>query len=270
MRFWPFRGHAPAEPPRVEVVLVSEDPLRKNLEDSLVVRERHIRGGIIAFRGDLLRSPSQAVDVLRERFRAFGYTPFLRADGDGVVVQAWPLAEVVARPRVAVNVVLFLLTCASTLIAGTMYSGSPTFDAFRAVSGPASLLSGVPFSCTLLAILVVHELGHYFTARHYKASVSLPYFIPLPIGFGSLGALIRIRSPMQRGPGSLSRRSICSPRVSLTAVASRTPSSVATIVRSGRERFSRWCCSASGRSYGTCRRGGVTSAHRSTGSSGPR
>src|SRR2546426_4000188 len=195
MRFWPFRGHAPAEPPRVEDVLVSEELLRKNLEDVLVVRERQIRGGIIAFRGDLLRSPSQAVDVLRERFRAFGYTPFLRADGDGVVVQAWPLAEVVARPRVAVNVVLFLLTCASTLIAGTMYSGSPTFDAFRAVSGPASLLSGVPFSCTLLAILVVHEFGHYFTARHYKASVSLPYFIPLPIGFGPLGAIIRMRSP---------------------------------------------------------------------------
>src|SRR5213593_4953619 len=173
MRFWPFRGHAPAEPPRVEDVLVSEEFLRKNLEDVLVVRERQIRGGIIAFR----------------------YTPFIRADGDGVVVQAWPLAEVVARPRVAVNVVLFLLTCASTLIAGTMYSGSPTFDAFRAVPGPASLLSGVPFSCTLLAILVVHEFGHYFTARHYKASVSLPYFIPLPIGFGSLGAIIRMRSP---------------------------------------------------------------------------
>src|SRR5947199_9348451 len=195
MRFWPFRGHAPAEPPRVEDVLVSEELLRKNLEDVLVVRERQIRRGIIAFRGDLLRSPSQAVDVLRERFRAFGYTPFIRADGDGVVVQAGPLAEVVVGPRVAVNVVLFLLTCASTLIAGTWYSGSPTFDAFRAVPGPASLLSGVPFSCTLLAILVVHEFGHYFTARHYKASVSLPYFIPLPIGFGTLGAIIRMRSP---------------------------------------------------------------------------
>jgi membrane-associated protease RseP (regulator of RpoE activity) len=42
---------------------------------------------------------------------------------------------------------------------------------------------------------VVHEFGHYFTARHYKASVSLPYFIPLPIGFGTLGAIIRMRSP---------------------------------------------------------------------------
>src|SRR5438552_15641467 len=140
MRFWPFRGQAPAEPPRVEDVLVSEELLRKNLEDVLVVRERQIRRGIIAFRGDLLRSPSQAVHVLRERFRAFAYTPFIRADGDGVVVQAWPLAEVVVRPRVAVNVVLYLLTCAATLIAGTWYAGSRSFDDLRALPGPASRL----------------------------------------------------------------------------------------------------------------------------------
>src|SRR2546422_8623662 len=173
MRFWPFRDRRPAGPPPAEDLLVTEALLRENVEDVLIVRERQIRGGVVAFRGDLRVSPSRAADTLLERFRAFGYTPFIRADGDGVVVQAWPLAEVVERPRVAVNVILFLLTCASTLIAGTMYSGSPTFDAFRKASGPASFLSGVPFSCTLLAILVVHEFGHYFTARHYNASVKI-------------------------------------------------------------------------------------------------
>ena len=47
----------------------------------------------------------------------------------------------------------------------------------------------------MLAILGVHELGHYFTARHYHASVSLPYFIPAPFLFGTLGAIILMRSP---------------------------------------------------------------------------
>src|SRR3989441_5897539 len=177
MRFWPFRDR-PAAPPPADDLLVTEELLRRNVEDLLVVRERQIRGGVIVFRGDLLLSPSRAADTLLERFRAFGYTPFIRADGDGVVVQAWPLAEVVERPRVAVNVILFVLTCASTLVAGTTFTGSPTFDAFRAASGPAWLLSGVPFACTLLAILGVHEFGHYFTARHYRAQVSLPFFIP--------------------------------------------------------------------------------------------
>src|SRR5436309_2065421 len=198
MRFWPFRGRPAAAPPPANDLLATEELLRKNVEDLLVVRERQIRGGVIVFRGELLLSPSRAVDALLERFRVFGYTPFIHADGDGVVVQAWPLAEVVERPRVAVNVVLFVLTCASTLVAGTMFSGSPTFDAFRSASGPAWLLSGVPFACTLLAILGVHEFGHYFTARHYGAQVSLPFFIPAPpplFLFGTMGAIIRMRSP---------------------------------------------------------------------------
>ena len=60
------------------------------------------------------------------------------------------------------------------------------------------LSAGGPFALTLLSILGVHEFGHYFTARYYHASVSLPYFIPAPpplFLFGTLGAIIRMRSP---------------------------------------------------------------------------
>jgi len=96
------------------------------------------------------------------------------------------------------NVVLFLLTCLTTLLAGTMFSGSPTFDAYRTSPEPlAWMLSGVPFAATLLGILVVHEFGHYFTARARGAAVSLPYFIPAPpfiFMAGTLGAIIRMRS----------------------------------------------------------------------------
>src|SRR5213078_3220678 len=90
MRFWPFRGRPAAAPPPTNDLLATEELLRKNVEDLLVVRERQIRGGVIVFRGELLLSPSRAVDALLERFRVFGYTPFVHADGDGVVVQAWP------------------------------------------------------------------------------------------------------------------------------------------------------------------------------------
>src|SRR5688500_2059789 len=101
-----------------------------------------------------------------------------------------------ARPLV--NLVLFLLTCLTTLLAGTAFSGSPTFDAFRRSTDElAWVLSGVPFAATLLGILVVHEFGHYFTARRHGASVSLPFFIPAPpflFMAGTLGAIIRLRS----------------------------------------------------------------------------
>ena len=196
MRFWPFRSRPPADAPPARDPLVTEELLRRSVEDLLVVRDRLARGGVVSVRGELLVAPARARETLTERLRPFGYTPFLRRDRDGVVIQAWPIADATMPPRVGVSVVLFLLTCGSTLIAGLGYAGSPTFDALRSSPSAARFLAGLPFAATLMAILLVHELGHYFTARHYKASVSLPYFIPLPISFlGTLGAIIRMRSP---------------------------------------------------------------------------
>jgi membrane-associated protease RseP (regulator of RpoE activity) len=116
-----------------------------------------------------------------------------------VLVQATPILVVHARSRVAVNVVLFVLTVVSTLLAGMQFVGSPTFDALRRDPSWWSLLSGVPFAITLLMTLGLHEFGHYFTARYYGVSVSLPYFIPVPppFLFGTLGAVIRMRSAAQ-------------------------------------------------------------------------
>lgn len=61
---------------------------------------------------------------------------------------------------------------------------------------PAQLALGVPFSATLLGILLAHELGHYLTCRYYGLRVSYPYFLPAPTLIGTLGAFIRIRSPI--------------------------------------------------------------------------
>jgi Zn-dependent protease len=49
-----------------------------------------------------------------------------------------------------------------------------------------------------LSILTAHEFGHYFVALYYRVKVTLPYYIPLPPGFmfGTMGALIRMKSPV--------------------------------------------------------------------------
>jgi membrane-associated protease RseP (regulator of RpoE activity) len=50
-----------------------------------------------------------------------------------------------------------------------------------------------------MAILTTHELGHYLAARRHGLEVSLPYFIPAPfLGVGTLGAVIRMRAPIER------------------------------------------------------------------------
>ena len=61
---------------------------------------------------------------------------------------------------------------------------------------PAYLLDGLPFSLTLLAILMAHEMGHYVAARYYGVDATLPFFLPAPTLIGTLGAFIRIRSPI--------------------------------------------------------------------------
>lgn len=58
------------------------------------------------------------------------------------------------------------------------------------------LLTGLPFSLTLLSILLAHELGHYITCAYYRVDATPPFFIPFPAPIGTFGAFIRIRAPM--------------------------------------------------------------------------
>lgn len=105
--------------------------------------------------------------------------------------------------------ILFVLTVFSTLAVGSEFARSYAQDEapfsgdqnpfammLYPLEHPRLLLMGVPFSFTLLAILLAHELGHYFACKLYGIDVSYPYFIPAPTLFGTFGAFIRIRSPI--------------------------------------------------------------------------
>src|SRR4030081_1940451 len=59
------------------------------------------------------------------------------------------------------------------------------------------LILGLPFSLSLLGILTAHELGHYILCVRRKVLATLPFFIPAPTLIGTLGAFIRIKSPMK-------------------------------------------------------------------------
>jgi membrane-associated protease RseP (regulator of RpoE activity) len=191
MRLWPFRRRRAAVPSADSSAFTVAE-LGPQLAGVLAVDQVRVEGHAVAFGGRLLMQPATAVTELVGRFRPFGYTPFLQA-GQGLTwVRALPFVDVVMPSKPRTNIVLFLLTVLSTVVAG-----SQAFFAFNPFVEPRRLLEGVPFAFTLLAILGTHEFGHYFTARAYGASVSLPYFIPAPppLLFGTLGAIIRMRSP---------------------------------------------------------------------------
>src|SRR5215467_11996691 len=170
MRWWPIRARRLPPPLPADEMLVAEDRLRRNVEDVLTIRDRQIRGGIVVFRGELMTEPARAVDLLISRFRPLGYTPYLREEAGLVSVQAWPVTDGVTRWRIGVNLVLFVLTCASTLFAGLSFVGSPTFDALRTNPSADRYKAGATFAITLNALLGMNKHGHYFTARHYRAS----------------------------------------------------------------------------------------------------
>ena len=130
--------------------------------------------------------------------------------GDG-----WEIAlEVSTRPprreRWLLHAVLLVATLFSATISGALIAGrDPLRLAERVVLGlalpvptglyGAALLPGFLFSLPLTAVLLGHELGHYFAARRHRLDASPPYFIPAPFVIsliGTLGAFIRLRSPM--------------------------------------------------------------------------
>jgi len=112
------------------------------------------------------------------------------------------------RQRYWLHALLFLLTIFSTTLVGARLAHNfahnlPAFDletdlfAFGDIwRNPAQLASGLPFSLTLLTILLAHEFGHYLACVYYKVDASLPYFLPAPTLIGTLGAFIRIRGPI--------------------------------------------------------------------------
>src|SRR6202051_5297878 len=115
------------------------------------------------------------------------------------------------RQRWWLYILFLLLTFGSTMVVGARVEfyfqhNQPVFSLSDGTlslfpiswiaAHPANLLMGLPFSLTLMFILFAHEMGHYLYARHYRVYATLPFFVPFPSLIGTLGAFIRIKSPI--------------------------------------------------------------------------
>lgn len=88
------------------------------------------------------------------------------------------------------HVLLFIATFLTTLYAGAFMNGIVPWEQ------PEKIYRGLPFSLTLLLILMTHELSHYFMSRRHNVSATLPYFIPAPSIIGTFGAVIKMKPPI--------------------------------------------------------------------------
>ena len=115
-------------------------------------------------------------------------------------------AGVRSKQRYWLHGLLLLLTLLTTTLLGVelhydfdrnlpVEAGQIYFEVYQLVwHHPVELLEGLPFSLTLITILLAHETGHYLAAAYYRVDASLPYFLPAPTLIGTFGAFIRIRS----------------------------------------------------------------------------
>lgn len=111
--------------------------------------------------------------------------------------------------RYWLHIALFLATVLSTLAIGARlqydfnrnvwpFSDDENFLPWTwALSDWHRLWLGMPFSLCLLGILTAHEMGHYVLCLRRKVFATWPFFIPFPSLIGTMGAFIRIRSPIR-------------------------------------------------------------------------
>jgi membrane-associated protease RseP (regulator of RpoE activity) len=116
------------------------------------------------------------------------------------------------RRRYWLHLLLLLATFFTTLVVGSRLQFNfdhnlpafslsddalPLFPVTWALRHPQRLLLGLPFSLTLMFILLAHEMGHFLMCVRYGVYATLPFFIPAPTLIGTLGAFIRIKSPIR-------------------------------------------------------------------------
>jgi membrane-associated protease RseP (regulator of RpoE activity) len=114
-----------------------------------------------------------------------------------VVIRIHMPGKIGAKKIPWLNIILFMLTLISTIIVGASYDGVDFVSKPEMFwKNPLKIITaGIPFSFSLLAILLFHEFGHYIASRRHDVKVSLPYFLPFPNIIGTLGAVIRSKSP---------------------------------------------------------------------------
>ena len=110
------------------------------------------------------------------------YLPVMRGrEGElRLMVAKLPKIE---KSNVMINILLLVATLGTTFWAGYWF-------------GEESIVYGFLFSGSIMLILGAHELGHKIAAWRHGVAATLPYFIPIPMFLGTLGAFIKIKSPI--------------------------------------------------------------------------
>jgi membrane-associated protease RseP (regulator of RpoE activity) len=196
--------------PQVRPITKTEETVLQNCFPWSVFYLQNIeyRPQALVCRGKLRTSPEVAYATVRENIEAQFGDRFLVVFQEGMngtpffALVSNPLlhkrhrTEGITRPTVALG--LLGATLLTTTLAGSM--GITGLAEAQLPQDFPTLMTGLPYALSLMAILGTHEMGHYIAAQVHRIKATLPYFFPVPpVGifpFGTFGAFIQMKSPV--------------------------------------------------------------------------
>lgn len=164
------------------------------LGPSFQLDERSRQRKALVFRTRMNLVSDNEISVIIAELLRRGFFPRIYQADQEYLISVSTIPEYRLKSRIWLHVLLFLVTVFSTMMAGAGLLQKDYFSDLR------NIFYGWQYSLAILCILTVHEFGHYFAARSHHIKATLPYYLPLPFPgfhFGTLGAFIRMRSPIR-------------------------------------------------------------------------
>jgi len=166
-------------------------PLVERVAREMEIESTRTEGPVTSFEGRIRSDGESVYERLTKSLAELGLSPRLLEAERGrsiiLVLPGIPRAGGRTSRSLGVPLLLLVVTLGTTVWAGAAHQG------INLLKEPERFAVGLPYALALLGILLVHELGHYVAARRHGVDVTLPYFIPVPMGLGTFGAFIQIK-----------------------------------------------------------------------------
>ncbi|MCO6042168.1 site-2 protease family protein [Thermococcus alcaliphilus] len=171
------------------------EPLMEKLGEFYSLGEMQTKGDVMAF--EVLEIRETNFERVLKELEKLGYWAALKKREGKVVLFVFP-AQPIKEENPLIGIGLFIATVLSTLFAGYWLSSSyiAFLDQYNLPGIRNIYLNALAFSISVLAILGTHEMGHKIAATLHGVKSTFPYFIPFPNILGTLGAVIRVKSPI--------------------------------------------------------------------------
>ncbi|MEE8401787.1 MAG: site-2 protease family protein [Candidatus Hydrothermarchaeaceae archaeon] len=161
---------------------------RLKVESGFHVHDSSVGKGVVAFNVSPRNSHEESFEAVFKEFEGQDLVPLYKKTSEGFEILIIERKTKKREVRPIVHFILLILTAITVTMAGYEWWAD------------GNIGQSIMFAASLMGILGIHELGHFFMARRREIDATLPFFIPAPpmiFPFGTLGAVIFMGSPVK-------------------------------------------------------------------------